>query len=228
MRLDDAALDVLFRESRTYHGFDGRPVSDATIHELYETMKWGPTSANSNPGRFVFVRSPEAKALLAPALSAGNHDKTMAAPCTVIVAYDLEFYERLPVLFPHVDARSWFVGKPAHIQATAFRNGTLQGAYLIIAARALGPRRRRDVGLRQPQGRRGVLRRHLDPLELPRQPRARRPGEGAQAQPAPRVRRGVQHPLTAARAIRAARRTRCPRRPTLWSRRSPRRAPRPS
>jgi len=138
MRLDDDHLDALIRTARTYHGFDGRPVSDATIHELYETMKWGPTSANSNPGRFVFVRSPEAKARLSPALSAGNHDKTMAAPCTVIVAYDTEFYEKLPVLFPHVDARSWFVGKPAHIQTTAFRNGTLQGAYLMIAARALG------------------------------------------------------------------------------------------
>jgi 3-hydroxypropanoate dehydrogenase len=138
MRLDDDALDALFRTARTYHGFDGRPVSDAAIHELYETMKWGPTSANTNPGRFVFVRSPEAKARLSPALSAGNHDKTMAAPCTVIVAYDTEFYEKLPVLFPHVDARSWFVGKPAHIQTTAFRNGTLQGAYLMIAARALG------------------------------------------------------------------------------------------
>jgi len=138
MRLDDAALDVLFRQARTYHGFDGRPVSDATIHELYDLFKWAPTSANSNPARFVFVRSPEAKARLAPALSAANHDKTMAAPCTVIVAYDAEFYEKLPVLFPHVDARSWFVGKPAHIQATAFRNGSLQGAYLMIAARALG------------------------------------------------------------------------------------------
>ncbi|HEY8243744.1 MAG: malonic semialdehyde reductase [Vicinamibacteria bacterium] len=138
MRLADDALDALIRTARTYHGFDGRPVSDATIHELYETMKWGPTSANSNPGRFVFVRSAEAKARLAPALSAGNHDKTMAAPCTVIVAYDLEFHEKLPVLFPHVDARSWFSGKPAHIQATAFRNSTLQGAYLMVAARALG------------------------------------------------------------------------------------------
>jgi len=138
MRLDDAALDALLRESRTYHGFDGRPVSESTIRDLYETMKWGPTSANSNPGRFVFVRSPEGKARLAPALSAGNHDKTLAAPCTVIVAYDTEFYEKLPVLFPHVDARSWFLGKPAHIQTTAFRNGTLQGAYLMLAARALG------------------------------------------------------------------------------------------
>jgi 3-hydroxypropanoate dehydrogenase len=138
MKLDDAALDALFRQARTYHGFDDRPVSDATLRELYDLLKWAPTSANSNPARFVFVRSPDAKARLAPALSAANHDKTMGAPVTVIVAYDLEFYERLPVLFPHVDARSWFVGKPAHIQTTAFRNGTLQGAYLILAARALG------------------------------------------------------------------------------------------
>ena len=98
----------------------------------------GPDQRELQPGTLRFVRSPEAKARLSPALSAGNHDKTMAAPCTVIVAYDTEFYEKLPVLFPHVDARSWFVGKPAHIQATAFRNGTLQGAYLMIAARALG------------------------------------------------------------------------------------------
>ena len=138
MRLDDAALDTLFRQARTYHGFDGRPVGDATLRELYDLLKWAPTSANSNPARFVFVRSPEAKARLAPALSAANHDKTMGAPVTVIVAYDTEFYEKLPVLFPHVDARSWFVGKAAHIQTTAFRNGTLQGAYLILAARALG------------------------------------------------------------------------------------------
>ena len=138
MRLDDAALDTLFRQARTYHGFDGRPVGDATLRELYDLLKWAPTSANSNPARFVFVRSPGAKARLAPALSPANHDKTLAAPVTAIVAYDTEFYEKLPVLFPHVDARSWFVGKPAHIQTTAFRNGTLQGAYLILAARALG------------------------------------------------------------------------------------------
>jgi len=138
MRLDDDALETLFGKAHTFHGFDGRPVTDATLHELYDLIKWAPTSANSNPARFVFVRSPEAKARLAPALSAGNHDKTMAAPCTAIVAYDLECHEMLPTLFPHVDARSWFAGKPAAIQATAFRNGTLQGAYLILAARALG------------------------------------------------------------------------------------------
>ena len=138
MKLDDRALDALFRNARTCGAFDDRPVTDGMIHELSELWKWGPTSANSNPARFVFVRSPEAKARLAPALSPGNHDKTMAAPCTAIVAYDLAFYDELPRLFPHTDARSWFAGKPAAIQTTAFRNGTLQGAYLILAARALG------------------------------------------------------------------------------------------
>jgi len=106
MKLDAPALDTLFRNAHTFSAFDHRPVDDATLRELYECMKWGPTSANSNPARFVFVRSPEAKARLAPALSAGNHDKTMAAPCTAIVAYDLAFYDALPRLFPHVDARS--------------------------------------------------------------------------------------------------------------------------
>jgi 3-hydroxypropanoate dehydrogenase len=138
MRLPDTSLDQIFRHARTHNGFLDRPVDTATLRELYELMKWGPTSANSSPGRFVFVVSPEAKLRLRPALSAGNLDKTIAAPVTVIAAYDLEFYERLPVLFPHTDARSWFAGKPDHIVTTAFRNATLQGAYLIIAARALG------------------------------------------------------------------------------------------
>ncbi|MEO8487461.1 MAG: malonic semialdehyde reductase [Betaproteobacteria bacterium] len=138
MKLDDSALDTLFRDAHTVNGFDSRPVSDATLHALYDLLKWAPTTANSNPARFVFVRSPEAKAKLGPALSAGNHDKTMATPCTAIVAYDLAFHEELPRLFPHTDARSWFAGRPDHIQVSAFRNGTLQGAYLILAARALG------------------------------------------------------------------------------------------
>ncbi|CAG0973891.1 3-hydroxypropanoate dehydrogenase [Burkholderiales bacterium] len=138
MKLHDDALDTLFRRARTHNGFDGRPVDDAVLHDLYDVLKWGPTSANSCPARFVFVRSPEAKARLAPALSSGNRDKTLAAPCTAIVAYDLAFFEALPRLFPHTDARSWFAGKPDVIQATAFRGGTLQGAYLILAARALG------------------------------------------------------------------------------------------
>jgi 3-hydroxypropanoate dehydrogenase len=136
--LNDTALDIIFRSARTHNGFIDRPVPDATLRAVYDLMKWGPTSGNSGPARFVFVRSREAKARLAPALSAGNHDKTMAAPVTVIVAFDLEFYEHLPRLFPHTDARSWFAGKPDHIRTTAFRNGTLQGAYFIIAARALG------------------------------------------------------------------------------------------
>ena len=136
--LTDTALDTIFRTARTHNGFIDRPVTDATLHAIYDLMKWGPTSGNSGPARFVFVRSPEAKARLAPALSPGNHDKTMAAPVTVIVGHDLEFYEHLPRLFPHTDARSWFAGKPDHIRTTAFRNGTLQGAYFIIAARAFG------------------------------------------------------------------------------------------
>jgi 3-hydroxypropanoate dehydrogenase len=101
-------------------------------------MKWGPTSANTSPARFVFVKSKEGKEKLLPCMSPGNVDKTKAAPVTVIVAQDLEFYEKLPTLFPHVDARSWFKGKPAFIESTAFRNSTLQGGYFIIAARALG------------------------------------------------------------------------------------------
>lgn len=136
--LSAAALDQLFREARTFSYFDGRAIDDATIHALYELLKFGPTSANSTPARFVFVRSPEAKERLKPALSEGNRDKTMAAPLTVIVAYDLTFYDELPTLFPQADARSWFVGSEQAIQTTAFRNGTLQGAYLMLAARSLG------------------------------------------------------------------------------------------
>lgn len=137
--LDEHALDVLFRSARTHHGFSATPVTDDTLHRLYDLFKWGPTAANSCPARFVFVRSREAKERLRPALAPGNVDKTMAAPVTAIVAYDLEFYEHLPRLFPHTDARSWYAGKPAeHIRSNAFRNGTLQGAYLMVAARALG------------------------------------------------------------------------------------------
>jgi 3-hydroxypropanoate dehydrogenase len=138
MQLDGPARDLIFRSARTHNAFSG-PVSDADIREIYDLMKWGPTSANSCPGRFVFVRSQEAKQRLRPALSPGNLEKTMAAPIVVIVAYDLEFYEKLPELFPNTDARSWFAGKPdEHIRSNAFRGGTLQGAYFIIAARALG------------------------------------------------------------------------------------------
>lgn len=136
--LTDVALDQLFRSARTYNAFSGE-IDDATLHRLYDLLKWGPTAANACPARFVFVRSADAKARLAPALDAGNRDKTLAAPVTVIVGYDMAFYEKLPVLFPHTDARSWFAGKPeAVLETAAMRNGSLQGAYLILAARSLG------------------------------------------------------------------------------------------
>ena len=138
MKIADTALDQLFRDARTHNAFVG-PVTDADLREIYDLMKWGPTSANSTPARFVFVRTAEGKEKLRPAVSAGNLAKTMAAPVVVIVAYDLEFYELLPKLFPHTDARSWFAGKAeSHIRDNAFRGGTLQGAYFIVAARALG------------------------------------------------------------------------------------------
>jgi len=138
MKLADTALDQLFRDAHTHNQFAG-PITDDDLRSIYDLMKWGPTTANSQPARFIFVRSPAAKERLRPALSLGNPDKTMAAPVVVIVAYDLEFYEQLPKLFPHTDARSWFAGKAdAHILANAFRGGTLQGAYFLMAARALG------------------------------------------------------------------------------------------
>jgi len=138
MNIADAALDQLFREARTHNALSG-PVTDGDLRAIYDLMKWGPTAANSTPGRFVFVRTAEGKEKLRPALSAGNLEKTMASPVVVIVAYDLEFYEQLPKLFPHTDARSWFAGKAeSHIRDNAFRGGTLQGAYFIVAARALG------------------------------------------------------------------------------------------
>jgi 3-hydroxypropanoate dehydrogenase len=135
--LSDAALDRLFRTARTHNWFHG-PVSDAQLRALYELMKWGPTSSNCQPARILFLRSPGAKEKLKPALSSGNRDKTMAAPVTAILAYDLAFYEHLPRLFPHnPSARSWFAGKP-DTPIHALRNGSLQGAYFILAARALG------------------------------------------------------------------------------------------
>jgi 3-hydroxypropanoate dehydrogenase len=136
--LPAAALDTLFRNARTFSHFLDLPVSDGTLQEIYDLLKWAPTTGNSSPGRFVFVRTAQAKARLQPTLAPGNVDKTMAAPVTVIVAHDLEFYENLPRLFPHTDARSWFAGKPDHIATSAFRNGSLEGAYFILAARAVG------------------------------------------------------------------------------------------
>ena len=138
MNLSDDALDQLFRNARTHNGWQPKPVDDALLRQLVELVLLGPTSANSSPGRFVFVKSQEAKEKLRPALSAGNLEKTMAAPVTVIVAMDMAFHEHLPKLFPHADARSWFAGNDKVIADTAFRNATLQGGYLIMAARALG------------------------------------------------------------------------------------------
>jgi 3-hydroxypropanoate dehydrogenase len=136
--LNEEALNTIFLQARTHHGWLDEPVSDETLHRLYDLTRWGPTSANSSPARIAFVKSPEAKAKLLECLMPANIEQTKAAPVTAIVAYDLEFYEELPKLFPQADARSWFAGNQPLIESTAFRNGSLQGAYLIIAARALG------------------------------------------------------------------------------------------
>ena len=138
MTLSNEALDQIFRNARTHSAWLPKPVEDALLKQIVDLTVLGPTSANSSPGRFVFVKSSEAKEKLRPALAEGNVEKTMAAPVTVIVGMDMAFYEHLPKLFPHADARSWFAGKEGMIQSTAFRNASLQGAYLIVAARALG------------------------------------------------------------------------------------------
>jgi 3-hydroxypropanoate dehydrogenase len=137
--LGEESLDILFRTARTHNGWLDKPVSDAVLHGLYDLMKWGPTSANSSPARLVFLRGREGKERLRPALMPGNLEKTMQAPVTVIIAHDLAFYDRLPQLFPHQpEAREWFSNSPELAQSTALRNGTLQGAYLMLAARSLG------------------------------------------------------------------------------------------
>ncbi|MCM8596459.1 malonic semialdehyde reductase [Accumulibacter sp.] len=136
--LTEEALDQIFVSARTHNGFAPEAIPEAALRRLYELLKWGPTSMNCQPARFVFVTSQDGKALLAPALSSGNLDKTMAAPATVIIATDSRFYEHLPTMFPAYDARPMFEADAALAATTAFRNGTLQGAYLILAARALG------------------------------------------------------------------------------------------
>ena len=137
--VDDGALNAIFREARTLSAWLDKPVSDHTLRQIYDTMKWGPTSANSSPARFIFLRSREAKERLRPALASGNVEKTMSAPVTVIVAYDLKFYDKLPRLFPHNPSmREVFGGNPQLIEVTAQRNSSLQGAYFMLAARALG------------------------------------------------------------------------------------------
>lgn len=128
----------LFTEARTANGYLPGPVPEDTLRALYDLLKWGPTSANSSPARFVFVTGDAARARLVECMNPGNRPKVQQAPVTVLIGMDLEFHEKLPQLFPHTDARSWFVGKPELVAATAFRNSSLQGAYLIMAARSLG------------------------------------------------------------------------------------------
>ena len=138
-RVDEESLDVIFRSARTHRAWLPRPVSDTVLRELYDLLKWGPTSANSCPARIFFLRTPQAKARLLPALSPGNMEKTRAAPVTAIIAYDLRFYDKLPRLFPHNPAMGQvFVDAPQLVEVTARRNSSLQGAYFIIAARAVG------------------------------------------------------------------------------------------
>ncbi len=136
--INDAAIDQLFREGRSYNGYTDAPVTRAQMDAIWEIMKFGPTSANCLPARLVWCESAEAKEKLAALTTANNQDKVRKAPVTVIIGMDMEFYEQLPELFPPADARSWFVGNQPMIDATALRNSSLQGAYFIMAARALG------------------------------------------------------------------------------------------
>jgi 3-hydroxypropanoate dehydrogenase len=137
--LPDHSLDQIFRSARTFNGWADRPVEDATVHEIYELMKWGPTSANSSPARFIWVRSADGKATLAGLAAPQNKPKILAAPVTVIIGHDLDFAGKLPKLMPHAaEAMQKYFAAPSVAEATAMRNGTLQGAYLIVAARALG------------------------------------------------------------------------------------------
>jgi 3-hydroxypropanoate dehydrogenase len=136
--LTDQAFDQLFRKAHTANGWNDTQISDKTLEKIYNVMKFGPTSANSSPLRIVFIRTKEGKERLKPTLDQGNVDKTMAAPVTVVFAHDMKFYEHLPALFPQTDAKSWFSGNEKLIAQTAFRNGTLQAAYFMIAARGFG------------------------------------------------------------------------------------------
>ena len=137
--MDNTFLDPLFFQARTYYAWLPKPVLEEQLHAIYDILKWGPTSANGCPMRILFLQTEEAKARLLPALAPQNVEKSRTAPVVALISYDMEFYEKLPQLFPHADARSWFAGKPeAFITEAALRNGTLQGAYFIIAARAIG------------------------------------------------------------------------------------------
>lgn len=136
--LNEQSLDTLFRTARSHNGWQDKPVSDAQLKQMYDLMKWGPTSANSCPARLVFVTSDAAKQRLKPSLQEGNIEKSMTAPVVVIIGMDMEFYEEFGILFPHTDAKSWFVGKPEKIKQAAFRDSSLQAAYMMMAARSLG------------------------------------------------------------------------------------------
>ena len=136
--LDSNSLDTIFRTARSQNGWLDRKVSDEQIHEIYELMKFGPTAANNCPARITFLKSEDSKNRLKPHLDEGNIEKTMSAPVVAIIGYDIEFYEKLPYLFPHTDARSWFAGKPEKIVASGSMNATLQAAYFMIAARSIG------------------------------------------------------------------------------------------
>ena len=137
--LSNEALDTLFREARSHNGWQDTSVTDEQLHQIYDLMKMGPTAANACPARLLFIKSAEAKERLKPCLSEGNVEKSMSAPVVAVIGMDMEFYEQLPKLFPHTDARSWYVGKPEEvIHTAAFRNSTLQGAYFMLAARSLG------------------------------------------------------------------------------------------
>ena len=137
-KVDDNVLNVLFKSARTHNVWLPKPVTDELLHEIYDTFKFGPTSANSSPARVLFLKTAEAKERLVPALPPLNVEKSRTAPVVAVIAYDTEFFEKLPKLFPHADARAWFVGNETLAQETAFRNSTLQGAYFMIAARAFG------------------------------------------------------------------------------------------
>lgn len=136
--LNDSALNTLFYQARTQQGWRDKDITDQQLHQIYDLMKWGPTSANCSPARIVFVKTPEAKKKLLACMNSGNIEKTRTAPVTAIIGMDMAFYEKLPQLFPHTDARSWFAGNQPLIDATAMRNSSLQGGYFIMAARALG------------------------------------------------------------------------------------------
>lgn len=136
--LSPLALDTLFTQARTHNAWQEQAVSDEQIREIYRLLRMAPTSANCSPARFLFIRTPEGKARLKPALSSGNLEKTLTAPVTAVIAWDTQFYDKLPALFPHGDARSWFTSSPALAEETAFRNSSMQAAYLIMACRALG------------------------------------------------------------------------------------------